>query len=168
MIRSVQPQDIASITSIYNYYIEHTAVTFEESVIDEQEMNQRVNNYSESLPWLVFEENKQVIAYAYATPWKGRSAYRFSVETSIYVDQSAHKNGIGTALYTSLIERLKAQNYHALIGGITLPNEASIRLHEKLGFEKIGEFKEVGFKFGEWRNVGYWQLILPNNKNQSF
>ncbi len=168
MIRSVQPQDIATITSIYNHYIEHTAVTFEEVKIDEHEMNQRVIKYSESLPWLVFEENKKIIAYAYAIPWKGRSAYRFSVETSIYVDQSAHKKGIGTALYSSLIEQLRSQNFHAIIGGITLPNDASIRLHEKLGFNKIAEFKEVGFKFGEWRNVGYWQLIIQNTKNQSF
>ena len=160
MIRSVISSDVHAITAIYNHYISYSSITFEEDEIDFDEMKTRIEQVTLHLPWLVYVEDDIVIAYAYATPWKARSAYRYSVETSIYVDHRSQKRGIGSALYTRLIVELKNRNFHTIIGGITLPNVSSIRLHEKLGFKKIAEFEEVGFKFGEWRNVGYWQLLL--------
>ncbi len=160
MIRSVSHSDIPTITSIYNYYISHSAVTFEEVIIDESEMRTRIKDVVKHLPWLVYVKNNVVIAYAYATPWKARSAYRYSVETSIYVNHRLQKRGIGSLLYARLLDELAKRNYHVIIGGITLPNDASIRLHEKLGFKKVAEFEEVGFKFDKWLNVGYWQLTL--------
>jgi phosphinothricin acetyltransferase len=160
MIRSVTSSDIPAITAIYNHYISHSAVTFEEDIIDDSKMKTRIEHVTQRLPWLVYVEDDLVTAYAYATPWKARSAYRYSVETSIYVDHRSQKRGIGSALYSRLMDELANRNFHTIIGGITLPNIGSIRLHEKLGFKKIAEFEEVGFKFGEWRNVGYWQLTL--------
>lgn len=160
MIRSVTSSDIPAITAIYNHYISHSAVTFEEDIIDDSEMKTRIEHVTQRLPWLVYVEDDLVTAYAYATPWKARSAYRYSVETSIYVDHRSQKRGIESALYSRLMDELVNRNFHTIIGGITLPNIGSIRLHEKLGFKKIAEFEEVGFKFGEWRNVGYWQLTL--------
>lgn len=160
MIRSVTSSDIPAITAIYNHYISHSAVTFEEDIIDDNEMKTRIEHVTQLLPWLVYVEDDLVTAYAYATPWKARSAYRYSVETSIYVDHRSQKRGIGSTLYSRLMDELANRNFHTIIGGITLPNIGSIRLHEKLGFKKIAEFEEVGYKFGEWRNVGYWQLTL--------
>lgn len=160
MIRSITSSDIPAITAIYNHYISHSAVTFEEDIIDDSEMKTRIEHVTQLLPWLVYVEDDLVTAYAYATPWKARSAYRYSVETSIYVDHRSQKRGIGSTLYSRLMDELANRNLHTIIGGITLPNIGSIRLHEKLGFKKIAEFEEVGFKFGEWRNVGYWQLTL--------
>ena len=114
-----------------------------------------------TLPYLVIEDTQSaVIGYAYASKWKGRCAYRFSVETSIYLAESAAGKGFGAQLYPALIDRLRATDVHLVIAGIALPNEASIGLHEKLGFEKVAHFKEVGFKFEKWVDVGYWQLIL--------
>src|SRR5690606_39143142 len=98
--------------------------------------------------------------YAYAARWKGRCAYRYSVESTIYLDLGARRGGIGTVLYAALLERLRSRGYHAVIGGIALPNDASVRLHEQLGFRKVAHFPEVGFKLGRWVDVGYWQIIL--------
>jgi phosphinothricin acetyltransferase len=123
-------------------------------------MEKRIAEITRSLPWLVCEEEKEIIGYAYASKWKGRCSYRFSVESSIYLKKDFIGTGAGTKLYQRLIEELKNKNLHAVIGGIALPNEKSQRLHEKLGFKKVAHFSEVGFKFGKWIDVGYWELIL--------
>lgn len=130
-----------------------------ESLATEQ-MAERIELVAKDYPWLVLEENGEVIGYAYAASWKKRAAYRYSVESSVYLKNGHSGKGAGSKLYAALIDKLKQMEVHAIIGGITLPNDPSIHLHEKFGFEKIGEFKEVGFKFNDWRNVGYWQLIL--------
>jgi phosphinothricin acetyltransferase len=108
----------------------------------------------------VWEENSVVVGYAYGSPWKQRSAYRFSVETTIYMAPSHTGRGIGTALYRSLLADVRALRFHCAVGCIALPNSASIALHENLGFEEIGRFREVGRKFDRWVDVGYWELIL--------
>ncbi len=158
MIRDASLNDAFDIANIYNYYILNSTVTFEEIEIDESEMQHRIEQVIPNLPWIVFEENEEIIGYAYATPWRKRSAYRFSVEISVYVKNGYHNRGIGSKLYSNLIGRLKKLDLHVIIGGITLPNDPSVRLHEKMGFHKIAEFEEVGFKFNKWLNVGYWQL----------
>ena len=113
-----------------------------------------------NLPWFVWEENGRVLGYAYAGKWKSRCAYRYSVESSIYLAKEATGRGLGTKLYVALIDALHTKGIHSIIGGIALPNPASIGISEKLGFQKIGHFKEVGWKFEQWIDVGYWEMIL--------
>ncbi|WP_075591402.1 arsinothricin resistance N-acetyltransferase ArsN1 family B [Labilibacter marinus] len=160
MIRDAEVGDGAAIAEIYNHYIQNTIVTFEEDSVEKEEMQKRLMYVSKKLPWLVFEQDKQILGYAYASEWKSRCAYRHSLETTVYLKDGMSGKGIGSKLYAELIRRLKHKDYHTLIGGISLPNEGSVALHQKFGFEKIAQFKEVGFKFGKWIDVGYWQLIL--------
>ena len=160
MIRAAQPQDAEQITALYNYYIVNTVITFEEERITQAEMARRIESITKTHPWLVYERAGALVAYAYAAPWQPRSAYRLSVETTIYVASDYHGQGVGRELYSALIEQLRNQNFHCALGGIALPNDASIALHEKLGFTKVAELKQVGQKFGKWIDVGYWELIL--------
>lgn len=161
MIRNAIRNDAAAIVAIYNHFIVNTAITFEEQAITESDMAQRIADVQDGdLPWLVAEHDGAVVGYAYATKWRVRHAYRFSVESTVYLAPSSAGKGIGRLLYTALIKRLSEQGYHLVIGGIALPNPASVALHEALGFQKVAEFKDVGFKFGRWVDVGYWQMML--------
>ena len=112
------------------------------------------------LPWLVLEVDGSIAGYAYATRWRVRPAYRSSVESSIYLDPAFAGRGLGRLLYGALLDELRRRELHLVIGGIALPNENSIALHEKLGFRKVAHFSEVGMKFGRWTDVGYWELKL--------
>lgn len=160
MIRPCRVEDAAAIAAIYNEYVRDTVITFEETPVSLDEMAKRIADVGAKYPWLVAEEDDAVIGWAYATPWKTRSAYRFSVETTVYVAAGGQKRGIGTSLYAELLAGLKARGAHSAVGGIALPNPASIALHEKMGFRKIAHFAEVGRKFDRWVDVGYWQLLL--------
>jgi L-amino acid N-acyltransferase YncA len=163
MVRKVRTEDAGQISEIYNYYIENTTVTFEEIALSETEMQERIEKISSKYPFLVWEENSQVIGYAYATEWKVRAAYRNSVEVTIYLKKGNSGKGIGKQLYDELFRQIKENkdlNIHAIIGGIALPNEASVALHEKFGFQKVAHFKEVGYKFQQWIDVGYWELLI--------
>lgn len=160
MIRNANIEDAEQICEIYNYYVLHTIVTFEETPVSKEEMKSRIETTIQKHPWIVYEKDNQILGYAYANEWKSRCAYKFSVESTVYLNKKSHGLGIGSLLYKELIERIKLQNLHAIIGGISLPNDASIALHEKLGFEKIAQFREVGYKFNKWIDVGYWELIL--------
>ena len=160
MIRLGMTSDAAAIAEIYNHYVRKTVVTFEEVPVAVEDMAQRILDVGERYPWLVWDDGVRAVGWAYATAWKTRSAYRFSVETTVYVAESHQGRGLGLALYGKLIEELKARNLHSVVGGIALPNPASIALHEKLGFKKIAQFVEVGRKLDRWVDVGYWQLLL--------
>ena len=161
MVRSAQPSDARRIADIYSHYVTHTAVTFEESEVSPVEMERRIHDVlAAGLPFLAVESGGEIVGYAHASKWKGRCAYRFSVEVSAYIHHGAVGQGLGSALYQELCPRLADKGFHALIGGIALPNDASIRLHEKFGFRQVARFPEVGFKFGRWVDVGYWQLIV--------
>ena len=161
MIRPALPADAEAITRIYNYYILNTVITFEEQVVPPQAMAKRIDEvYADSLPWLVAESSGTIAGYAYTSRWKDRSAYRYAVESTVYLDPAALGVGFGSRLYETLLAGLRQQKVHVVIGGIALPNEASSRLHEKFGFRKVAHFKEVGYKFGQWVDVGYWQLTL--------
>lgn len=160
MIESVNEADIPSICEIYNYYIKNTFITFEEEEVSINEMGYRIKEILKSYPYLVYKENNQVIGYAYANLWKARASYRFSAESTIYLNHRNIKKGVGTALYTALIDEVKKKGIHNLIGGVALPNDASVGLHEKLGFKKCAHFKEVGYKFEQWIDVGYWEYII--------
>lgn len=160
-IRSAKADDASSIAGIYNHYVSNTLATFETELVTTQDMVQRVSEtLAFPLPWLVAAVSGEIVGYAYASKWKGRCAYRFSVESSIYLAVSHTGKGIGLQLYTALIDEIRAASMHSAIGGIALPNEQSIQLHERLGFKKVAHFKQVGHKLGRWIDVGYWQLLL--------
>jgi phosphinothricin acetyltransferase len=160
MIRACCVADAARLAEIYNHYVERTIVTFEEAPIDAVEMQRRIATTTACWPWLVVEQDETVAGYAYASAWKSRSAYRFAVESTIYLAPGFHGRGLGGRLYRALVAELHERDVHCVIGGISLPNPASVALHERLGFAKIGEFREVGWKLGRWVDVGYWELIL--------
>jgi L-amino acid N-acyltransferase YncA len=161
IVRSASAADAETIARIYNYYIQNTVITFEEEPVSAQVMATRVAEVQGlSLPWLVAEVDNATVGYAYATKWKARSAYRYTVETTIYLEHGCEGRGIGAALYSGLVSILRQLGIHVAIGGAALPNEASAALHEKLGFEHVATFPQVGFKHGRWVDVAYWQLVL--------
>jgi L-amino acid N-acyltransferase YncA len=161
MIRAAIESDAQAIADIYNYYIKNTVVTFEELPVSQNDILERIEKVTGSnLPWLVAEDNSVVIGYAYAGKWNMRSAYRHTVESTVYLSNSSLAKGWGTRLYQALFDTLRQKSIHVVIGGITLPNPASIALHEKFGMKQVAHFKEVGYKFGQWLDVGYWQMEL--------
>ena len=163
-VRDAQASDAGALVAIYNHFILTTAVSFEEEAIDAAAMAQRIADVQAGgLPYLVIADGDHIAGYAYATKWRVRHAYRFSVETSVYLHPDRAGGGLGTRLYTELLARLRAAGVHLAIGGIALPNAASVALHERMGFRKVAHFEEVGFKFGQWRDVGYWQLRLTDD-----
>ncbi|MBX9600323.1 MAG: GNAT family N-acetyltransferase [Bryobacteraceae bacterium] len=160
-VRAASAGDSGAIARIYNHYVRTTTVTFEESAVSSEDMSGRVEESAAAgLPFLIAESGDEVLGFAFASKWKGRCAYRFSVEVSVYVDPARGRQGIGSALYEVLFAELESKGMHAAIGGIALPNEASIALHEKFGLRKVAHFEEVGFKFGRWVDVGYWQRVF--------
>ena len=159
-IRAAAGGDAAAIAAIYNWYIAHSSCTFEEEPLDGGEMAKRIAAAAPSKPWFVIEEEGDVLGYAYATIWKDRAAYGRSREVTIYLHRDSSGRGLGKRLYTHLIDEIRKEPIHTLIASIALPNEGSVALHEALGFTKVGQFNEVGHKFGEFVDVGYWQLLL--------
>lgn len=163
MIRKVTDSDIVPICTIYNYYIEHTVVTFETKPITQQEMATRVEAILRNGPFIVAEnEQHRVVGYAYLHPFHEREAFKHTMETSIYLDKNAQRKGYGRQLFQTLfsIARNEYPSIHALIACITLPNQGSVALHEKFGFQHIARFKEVGYKFDRWLDVGYWEYLF--------
>ncbi len=160
-IRPATTDDAEQIAAIYNYYIANTVVTFETEQVDAHEIAERIAAaIAIPLPWLIAEDDGTLLGYAYASKWKGRCAYRFAVESTIYLDYEKTGKGIGMPLYSALIDAIRAHSMRSVIGGISLPNDASVHLHERLGFRKVGHFERVGFKQDRWVDVGYWQLQL--------
>ena len=161
VIRAAAPPDAAAIAAIYNHFVAETIVTFEEQPVPAAEMARRIEEIqAASFPWLVAAEGDEVLGYAYAAQWKRRSAYRHAAEISVYLAPGRSGRGLGSKLYGQIIPMLKARGIHAVIGGIALPNPASIALHEKFGLRKVAHFQAVGFKLGRWIDVGYWERIL--------
>ena len=168
VLRSAKPDDGQAVARIYNHYIEHTVVTFETDTVESDAMASRIReSLDDGLPYFVAEVDGEVAGFAYASKWKGRCAYRYSVESTVYLDPAATGKGLGSRLYEKLIDAIREMGMHAVIGGISLPNDASVGLHEKLGFKKTGQFPEVGYKFERWVDVGYWQLILSDEESSA-
>ena len=159
-VRRATEADAAAIAAIYAPYVTGTIVSFETEAPDASEMARRIAEVGDAYPWLIACEDDQVRGYAYACAFRGRPAYRFTVETTVYVADGAERRGIGSLLYRSLLPVLERQGFAQAIAAITLPNEASVRLHEGLGFHQVGTYERVGFKFREWRSVGLWQRGL--------
>jgi phosphinothricin acetyltransferase len=160
MIRPVRLSDTQSICDIYNEYIKNSTITFEEIPVLSDEMVERIETVTENYPWLVYEVDEKVIGYIYGRRWRERAAYRNSVEAGIYLRPEFVGKGIGSEMMKNILKILKQKSFHTVISGIALPNPASIALCEKFGFKKVAHFKEVGYKFNKWIDVGYWQLIL--------
>ena len=159
-IRAVTLNDAAQIAEIYNYYIKTSHATFELETIDSAEMENRIREtFRKNYPFLVCAENEEIVGYAYGRQFRPRRAYLHSIEVSVYIKKGAEGKGVGSLLYQKLFSEILQKDFHAIIAGISLPNEASIRLHEKFGFEKVAHFREVGFKFGRWIDVAYWELL---------
>ncbi|MCH9638282.1 MAG: GNAT family N-acetyltransferase [Betaproteobacteria bacterium] len=161
MIREATEQDAEAITAIFNYYIRDTVITFEEDEINTGHFIERFNKVKRSgFSWLVAVDDGDVIGFAYSSKWIERAAYRNTAEVSVYLAHTVTSKGWGTKLYNALFSTLREKSIHIALGGITLPNPASVALHEKFGMEKVAHFKQVGYKFGEWLDVGYWQVQL--------
>jgi L-amino acid N-acyltransferase YncA len=161
LIRLATAQDAARIAAIYRPYVEDSRISFEEHAPDGDEMARRMRGDGPGRhPWFVAEEDDRLLGYAASSPFRTRPAYRWTVETGIYLAGDAHGRGIGHALLSTLLDLLERQRYVAAIGAIALPNEPSVALHEKLGFTHTGTYRGVGFKFGEWMDVGLWQKEL--------
>lgn len=160
MIRKATIADANQICEIYNYYVLNTTVSFEEVAVTVADMADRISAVITTLPWIVYEEDGIIIGYAYASKWRVRSAYRFSVESSVYMRHDQKGKGIGTILYRELIDQLKNLGVHTIIGGVAQSNPASTKLHENFNFEKVATFREIGYKKEQWLDTSYWQLIL--------
>ena len=161
LIRDADPaRDAAACAAIYAPHVEGSPVSFEEEVPGPEEMAARIRRYGTGHAWLVAEREGEVVGYAYATAFNERPAYRWSTSVSVYVAEGARGQGIGRALYEALFGRLRERGFRMACAGITLPNEASEGLHQSLGFERIGVNREIGFKEGAWRDVGWYQLEL--------
>ena len=160
MIRPATSTDASAIAAIYNYFVANTTISFEEAPVTDSEMAARIDSVSAQLPWYVYERDGKVLGYAYATPWRVRSAYRFSVEATVYVAPDCARQGIGRQLYAVLLDALRAKQIQVVLGGIAQPNPASVALHEQAGFQKVAHFNRVGRKFDQWIDVGYWELQL--------
>ena len=160
-IRPATAADSSAIADIYNHYIRDSIVTFEEQPVPATDIASRINEtLSAELPYLTATADDDIVGYAYASKWKGRCAYKKSVEVTVYLSSAATGKGYGSQLYKALFSELRRLSYHVAIAGISLPNDASVALHEKFGMEKVAHFKEIGHKFGDWVDVGYWQCML--------
>jgi len=158
-IRDATVKDAAAIADIYNYYILNSTATFEETAVTTETMAERMNSVIPDYPWYIFDDG-QILGYIYIAKYKSRCAYRKTAELTVYIRNGQHGQGIGSSLFSHLFSPGHRWPVHSIVAGIALPNEASIRLHEKFGFEKVAHFKQIGYKFGEWIDVEYWQKII--------
>ena len=168
-VRGADPDhDAARCLEIYAPYVSGTAISFEDTPPTLDEFTARMRSYIATHQWLVVESPRGHIAgYAYASPHRTRAAYRWAVDVAIYVDPASHRGGLGRRLYGKLFERLRGQGYQVACAGINLPNDASIRLHESMGFEPVGVYRRIGWKAGAWRDVSWWQLeLIPADTEQ--
>lgn len=162
-IRDARPeQDAAACAAIYAPYVSDSVISFEERPPTAAELAQRIAKVTETHPWLVAEDGNQLIGFAYATHHRERAAYRWAADVTVYVAPASQRAGVGRALYEALFDRLGQQGFRIACAGIALPNEASVGLHEALGFQPVGVYRKIGWKLGAWHDVGWWQLELAS------
>jgi len=159
-LRLARHGDARGVAAIYAPVVQTTAISFETEPPTMEDMAQRIQKTLAHWPWMVCDRAGEVLGYAYASQHRERAAYQWSVDVSVYVHPRAHRSGIGRALYTSLIRLLVLQGFYNAYAGITLPNAASVGLHEAVGFRPVGVYRKVGFKLGAWHDVGWWSLLL--------
>ncbi len=155
-IRLVQESDAASIAEIYRPYVENTTISFEYIPPSVDEMLQRIRTISTDFPWLVCLKNDQVIGYANASTHRHRTAYQWSIESSIYFSEANHLKGVASITYEVLFSILQLQGFYTLLAGVTTPNDKSVGFHKAMGFKEIGTFKNIGFKFGKWHDTQWF------------
>jgi L-amino acid N-acyltransferase YncA len=161
LIRLATQADAAAIAEVYRPYVDNSRISFEESAPDTAEMARRIRgDHPGHHPWLVAEEDGRILGFANSSPFRSRRAYRWTVETGIYLAADAHGRGLGRGLLVALLSLLERQGYVSAIGAVGLPNDASVRLHDALGFVHAGTYRGTGFKLGEWIDVGLWQKEL--------
>lgn len=160
MIRAVTIHDSQDLLEIYNYYVLNTAVTFDIEPLTLKAFETKLIRIESEYPFLVFEEHNEILGFAYGSRFRPKPAYNNTVESTVYVKHTVHGKQIGTKLYAALLDKLKQTSLHTVLGVLTIPNKASVKLHEKFGFKQVAELREVGLKFGKWQNIGIWQLHL--------
>ena len=163
-IRLAEKRDVPEILDIYAPYILDTAVTFEEIVPDEESFWERIQGIMAELPYLVCEIDGRIAGYAYASGYRSRASYRWSKEVSVYIHPDFRRKRVAHALYTSLNEMIRYQGIAVLLAIITLPNEQSVGFHEDFGYRKCAEFTKIGYKMGQWQNVGWFELFIQDEK----
>jgi L-amino acid N-acyltransferase YncA len=159
-VRLASARDAEHVRAIYAPYVTDSYVSFETTLPSISEMRTRITESREHHPWLVAEESSRVVGFAHAGQHRARAGYRWSVESSVYVDTAYHRRGAAKELYVELLALLKLQRYHAVFAGIALPNDASVAFHRAMGFRPVGVFREIGFKLGAWRDTSWWQIRL--------
>jgi len=162
MIRPVEQEDAGDVAAIYRPIVEETPISFEAEAPSPDAMRSRIMDKAEERPWLVCELDGRIAGFANASPHRSRDAYRWSVDSSIYVGKAFRRRGVARALYTALFGVLRAQGYVNVFAGVTLPNPASVALHESMGFQPVGVYRRVGYKQGAWHDVGWWQRALQD------
>jgi L-amino acid N-acyltransferase YncA len=167
IIRLARSDDAGQMLDIYAPFVRDSAVSFEVDVPTPEAFAKRVQNTLATLPWLVCESEGTVLGYAYASKHQDRAAYQWSVDVSAYISDEHRRQGVGTALYTSLFACLRLQGYYNAYAGVTLPNPASVGIHEAKGFTHVGTYHDVGHKFGQWHSVGCWELSLQGRVDPS-
>lgn len=163
-VRDARDSDAAALAAIYAPAVVGSVISFEEDAPDAAEMGRRLEMVRRTGAWLVAEQEGQVVGFAYGSRHRERAAYRWSADASVYVDAQHRRAGVGTLLYRALFELLRRQGYKAVHAGITLPNDASVGLHERFGFQPVARFPKVGWKLGAWHDVGWWQLELAERQ----
>ena len=163
-LRMATQQDAATVHAIYAPFCDHTTVSFEVPAPSLEEMAARIRKITEQFPWLVCERAGEILGYAYASPHRERAAYRWSVDVGIYVNPRCQRLGVGRAMYTAVFKILALQGFYKAHAGIVLPNAPSVGLHEAMGFKPVGIYRGVGYKFGAWRDTGWWQLALQDER----
>lgn len=164
ILRVAKPEDAGAIAAIYSPFVTDTFISFEIHPPEADEMRRRILSTLMTYPWLVAERAGQVVGYAYASQHRAREAYRWACDVAVYLSSPAQGQGLGSALYTDLLRILTSQGFRRAYGGIALPNAASLALHEKLGFQHLGTYTKVGFKLGQWHDVGWWQCSLGSGE----
>jgi phosphinothricin acetyltransferase len=159
-IRNYQENDLQAIVDILNYYVKNDVCIFQMESYKLEEIEKKYQSILPDYPLFVAEQDGKVVGFTYGARWRDKPAYAKSVETTIYVHPDYKQSGIGKPLYEKLIVSLTDMDFHLLVAGMTMPNIGSQKLHEKMGFEKVGEFKDAGMKFGRWHSVGFWQKLL--------
>lgn len=159
-LRLITAADAADVADIYRPIVASTTISFETEAPGAADIERRIEDTLPTFPWLVCEDRGRIVGYAYASRHRPRAAYRWSVDTSVYVRPDFHRQGVGRGLYASLFRILEAQGFVSAYAGIALPNPGSVGLHEAMGFQPIGIYRNAGFKLGAWHDVGWWQLAI--------
>ena len=160
LIRTARHDDATAIREIYGQFVLGSPATFDLEVPSVEELKRWIDERQCEYPFLVAESDEQVAGYAYASRQGERAAYRWSVQVTVYIDPGFHRQGVGRGLYEALLAQLRSQQFRMAYAGITLPNEASVALHEAMGFRRVATYNKVGYKMGAWRDVGWWELDL--------